>query len=333
MSPAPEALEQAFLDDVVAHPDDPSLWLILADWLDEREDPRAELVRLTWQLQYESDHADFASRQARVQALLAGGMKPVRPRCTLDGIDFAWVPPGTFLMGSPRDEPERGEDEKQHRVTLTAAFWMGVYPVTQAQWRAVMGDNPSAFTRNGRSAGSVEDLSDADLDRFPVESLTWDQAQEFCTNLSSRLGRRIRLPTEAQWEYACRAGTTSPFHFGSVLAGHEATCDGSVPYCTTEVGPNSRHPTPVGLPSHPPNAWGLCDMHGNVWEMCRDAYRKTYHRLPGTDPLHDPPSATRRVLRGGSWGIRARWCRSTDRHTVSHSGTSSGYGFRVCCLD
>jgi uncharacterized protein (TIGR02996 family) len=333
MPPSPAALEQAFLDDIVAHPDDPSLWLILADWLEERDDARAELVRLTWSLQYEPIHADFAARQTRVQALLAGGMVPVRPRCLLGDIEFAWIPSGSFLMGSPSEEPERSDDEVRHRVTLTAPFWMGVYPVTQAQWQAVTGRNPSSFSPQGPRSERIAALADAEIERQPVESLPWSAASEFCAQLSERLGRHIALPTEAQWEYACRAGTTTPFHFGHCLDGSLANCNGGIPYGTTTTGPSPNRPTPVGTSAYPPNAWGLYEMAGNVWEMCRDVYRSDYENLSALDPCYDPGTDEPRVLRGGSWGIRARWCRSTDRHNIISGAVSSGYGLRACCLD
>jgi uncharacterized protein (TIGR02996 family) len=301
MPPAPEALEQAFLDDIVGNPNDPSLWHILADWLEEREDPRAELVRLTWQLQHEAEHADFAKRQKRVQALLAGGMKPVRPRCTLDEIEFAWIAPGSFLMGSHTRETDRSGDEALHRVTLSTGFWMGVAPVTQAQWRAVMGNNPSRFKRGGKKQ---------DRDRYPVENVTWEAAVAFCAALGTRIGRVIRLPTEAEWEYACRAGTRTPFHFGSVFNGKQGNCNGMNPYREKE-GPYLKRPSVVG--SYPPNAWGLCDMHGNVWEWCQDIRREDYENLPAVDPLEEEQNDDRHVIRGGSWSSDGFLCRSAFR--------------------
>jgi uncharacterized protein (TIGR02996 family) len=323
---------QAFLDDIVAHPADVSLWHILADWLEDHADPRAELVRLTWSLQYEPEHAHFAIRQARVQELLAGGMKPLRPRLSLDGFEFAWIPPGTFLMGSPDSEPGRhapfqGEREKQHRVTLSRGFWMGIYPVTQSQWYTVMGSNPSHFSHIGMGKDRVKRVPAADVNRFPVERVPWLSVREFCAALSQRLGQRVTLPTEAQWEYACRAGTTTPFHFGSVLNGTQANSDGTNPYGTKEKGPNLQRPTPVG--AFPPNPWALHDMHGNVWEWCADAWRADYETLPGCDPFVAQDGRSDCVLRGGSWSTGGWACRAAFRANVMNNSYNVDDGFRV----
>jgi uncharacterized protein (TIGR02996 family) len=317
---------QAFLDDIVAHPDDPP-WQILADWLEDQADPRAELVRLTWSLQSEPDHTDFAARQARVQALLAGGMVPVRPRRTLAGIELTWISPGTFLMGSPPDEAERPKNERQHQVRLTAGFWMGVTPVTQGQWQSVMGNNPSYFARTGGGKAKVKAISDADLARLPVESVSWDDAQEFCGKLRAETGERVSLPSEAQWEYACRAGTTTPFHFGAVLNGAAANCNGKYPFGTKKKGAYLKRTSVVG--SYPPNAWGLCDLPGNVCEWCQDRYVKDYQNLPGTDPLLEQENAPWRVLRSGSWDNAAQCCRSAYRNYVRAVNRSGDWGFRV----
>jgi uncharacterized protein (TIGR02996 family) len=316
-------MEQAFLDGIVAHPEEHELWLVLADWLEDGDDPRAELVRLTWSLQYEPDHADFETRQARMQALLAGSMKPVRPRMTLAGIDFAWIPPGTFLMGSPEDEAERYDRETQHPVTLSAGFWMGATPITQGQWKAVMGDSPSYFSRSGGGKEKVKKVSDADLARFSVDTVSWEMAQEFCT----RLDQEVALPSEAQWEYACRAGTRTPFSFGATLNGKEANCDGKSPYGTKKKGPYLKRPSIVG--SYPSNAWGLSDLHGNVWEWCQDAWREDLENLPEADPLFEQEGTSGHVLRGGSWNDVAQYCRSAWRNFDAPDTRNLVTGFRV----
>ena len=195
---------------------------------------------------------------------------------------FAWVPPGTFLMGSPASEKERAEDEQQHLVTLTKGFFLGSHPVSQAQWVAVKGSNPSRFG----------------ADNHPVEQVSWHDCVDFCRLLSDRTGKRFRLPTEAEWTYACRAGTTTPFQFGETISTHQANYDGNQSYGPGTKGVSREQTTPGG--AFPPNAWGLSDMHGNVWEWCSDMY-----------PRKDKDAA--RVVRGGSWVSPPRRCRSAYR--------------------
>ena len=243
-------------------------------------------------------------------------------------LELVHIRAGSFMMGSPESEALRVCDERQHRVTLTKDFWLGRYEVTQGQWQAVMGSNPSQF-KNG--------------DRYPVEQVSWNDAMEFCRKVTERertSGRlpakyEYTLPTEAQWEYACRAGTTTPFSFGSALNGDKANCDGNCPYGTGK-GKYLKCTTPVGI--YAPNAWGLYDMHGNVSEWCRDRY---YEKYPSGD-VSDPVGpwfvfGSTRVLRGGSWDDYAECCRSASRNNCSpaHRGAvnlmfrSIGFGFRV----
>ena len=174
-------------------------------------------------------------------------------------LELILIQAGTFLMGSPASEAERDSDETRHEVTLTQPFYLGKYPVTQAQWKAVMGSNPSYFK------GAT----------LPVEKVSWEDAQGFCAKVRQKTGQVVGLPTEAQWEFACRAGTSTPFHFGSALDGTQANCDGNYPYGTTKKGPYLKKTSPVG--SYPANAWGLHDMHGNVWEWCQD-WDGVYHK-------------------------------------------------------
>ena len=219
------------------------------------------------------------------------------------------IPAGTFLIGSPETEKARGEDETRHEVTLTQPFLIGKYPVTQAQWRAVMGSNPSYF-------------QGANL---PVENVSWDDAQSFCVKVHEKTGHTVCLPMEAQWEYSCRAGTSTPFHFGNELNGTQANCDGNYPYGTTKKGPYLKKTSPVG--SYPANAWGLHDMHGNVWEWCQDWYGE-YPK----DSIKDPKGISNgeyRVLRGGSWDNRARSCRAGFRFWDAPGYRISGCGFRL----
>ena len=238
---------------------------------------------------------------------------------------FCWCPEGSFMMGSPTAEEGRYElderytdgrysDEAQHSVTLTKGFWMGKYEVTQAQWKSVMGTNPSNFIGANR----------------PVERVSWEDCDDFIKKVNASGGAQVSLPTEAQWEYACRAGTTTPFNFGSTLNGDKANCDGNLPYGTMTNGRYLRETTPVG--SYAPNAWGLYDMHGNVWEWCQDWYGSVYSTSSVIDPT-GPASGSHRVLRGGGWDDHANCCRSAFRN-YSYYHPSYEYrrsGFRLCC--
>ncbi|MFO0926473.1 MAG: bifunctional serine/threonine-protein kinase/formylglycine-generating enzyme family protein [Gemmataceae bacterium] len=250
---------------------------------------------------------------------------PIRPgreageRTTVslgDGVEmlFVWCPPGTFLMGSPEDEEGRADDETQHKVTLTQGYWLGTHEVTQKQWREVMGDNPSNFKG----------------DDLPVENVTWDDCQSFCTKLAGKTGKRFRLPTEAEWEYACRAGTTTPFHFGQTISTDQANYNGTYTYGRGEKGEYRQKTIPEG--SFPANAWGLYDMHGNIWEWCQDWYSSH----PSGD-IKDPPGPSigdTRVLRGGSWDDLPRRCRAAFRCRTDPGHRSVDYGCRVVlCVD
>jgi formylglycine-generating enzyme required for sulfatase activity len=222
---------------------------------------------------------------------------------------FVWCPPGTFLMGSPSYEPNRGGEESQHRVTLTQGFWMGVTPVTQAQWQAVIGSNPSHFKGDDR----------------PVEQVSWDDCEEFCRKLCELDGGRYRLPREAEWEYACRAGTTTPFHCGAIISRDQANFDGRWVY----RGEYLQRTTPVD--SFPANPWGLRDVHGNVREWCQDWYGP----YPPSDILNDPEGPRRgdaRVLRGGSWNDAHWGCRSAARFRVAPNVRARDSGFRIVRL-
>ena len=229
------------------------------------------------------------------------------------GMEFASIPAGKFLMGSPHTEKGRQEGETQHEVTLTQGFRMGVHEVTQAQYEQVMGKNPSSFK------GAT----------LPVEMVNYDDALAFCKKLSDlpaekAAGRKYRLPTEAEWEYCCRAGTSTPFHFGNELNGTQANCDGTSPYGTTQIGANVRKTTPVG--SYDANAWGLYDMHGNVSEWCRDRYGD-YPDGPVTDPSGQAGSYC--VYRGGCWDDGAVLCRSAYRFRLVPSNRNDWSGFRL----
>jgi formylglycine-generating enzyme required for sulfatase activity len=244
-------------------------------------------------------------------------------------MDMIWIPGGAFQMGSPDDEPNRSNAEgPQHRVSVEP-FLMGRYPVTQAQWRAV-----AAMPQAQQSL--KPDPSRFKGDRRPVEQVSWYDAVEFCARLSAHTGREYRLPTEAEWEYACRAGTTTPFHFGETitteLANYRGTDwegVGSGSYGEGPKGEYREETTPVdhfGIA----NGFGLCDMHGNVFEWCQDEYHDSYKGAPEDGSAWgNGGNGKYAVLRGGSWLFTPWICRSACRN-VSYPRVSYDYiGFRV----
>jgi len=239
------------------------------------------------------------------------------------GMKFAYCPPGEFTMGSPETELLRSPDETLRQVTLTQGFYLGIYEVTQSEYTQVMGKNPSGFAPNGAFASKVSGL---DTSRFPVEQVNWEDANLFCDALSKKDGRAYRLPTEAEWEYACRAGTSTPYSFGEACNGREANVKGTEPYGTTVEGWFLSRTTTVG--SYPPNAWGLFDMHGNFSEWCADLYRED---LPATaqDPRVDQSSSSTRVHRGAEYSQAPYAARSARRRHLNRANTSRGLGFRV----
>jgi formylglycine-generating enzyme required for sulfatase activity len=238
------------------------------------------------------------------------------------GMTLVVIPAGTFRMGSPPSEAERSDDEgPQHEVTITRPFYLGIYPVTQRQYEAVMAENPSYFS-SGKGGGPD----------FPVERVSWYDAVAFCRKLSElpaekEAGRVYRLPTEAEWEYACRGGLPTPFTSGVTLSSREANFNGNYPYGVTARGPYLERTTKVG--SYPPNPFGLFDMHGNIWEWCSDYYERNYYRnSPRYDPP-GPPAGTLRVVRGGSCLQIGRFCRSAYRFGVSPENRDLDVGMRV----
>jgi formylglycine-generating enzyme required for sulfatase activity len=250
------------------------------------------------------------------------------------GIPMVFIPSGTFRMGSPDDEAERRSSEgPQHDVTL-AAFCMGQFPITQAQWRIVADWKPverKLDAAPSRFKGVAE--ASQNENRNPVESITWEAAIEFCARLRRHTGRNYTLPSEAQWEYACRAGTTTPFHFGATLTPELARYDWSNVYADTPVEQQKwqQNPSPVG--SFPANAWGLHDMHGNVWEWCLDDWHDNYKGAPtdGSAWINkNAENQSRKVFRGGSWIYYPWLCRSAARfNNYAHDYSD---GFRVICL-
>jgi formylglycine-generating enzyme required for sulfatase activity len=231
-----------------------------------------------------------------------------------DGVvlEMVAVPGGSFLMGSP---PGQGyEDEGPQRRVTVAPFLLGKHPVTQTQWEAVLG--PRSHTSRGRGP------------RRPVDSISWDDAGRFCRHLSRRTGRAYRLPSEAEWEYACRAGTTTPFSCGYTLSTDLANYNGEFTYANGARGLYRHTSTDAG--SFPPNAFGLYDMHGNLWEWCADPWHDDYRGAPADGRTW--LAGGRRdlgVLRGGSWHDTPDVCRSTVRLKQPRSGGDDLFGLRV----
>jgi formylglycine-generating enzyme required for sulfatase activity len=231
------------------------------------------------------------------------------------GMKFVWIPAGSFMMGSPKEEKEREDNEIQHKVTLSKGYYMGVHLVTQGQWQAVMGKNPSHFQ------GEMN---------LPVDSVSWDDCQEFIKKLREKDTRPYRLPSEAEWEFACRAGTKTPFHFGETISTDQANYNGNFTYGDGKKGKYREKTTPVG--SFPANAWGLHDMHGTLWEWCQDWYGE-YKQNNVVDP-QGPDAGNARVLRGGSWDFTPEFCRSAFRSWYVPGHRLNFIGFRLCfCLD
>ncbi|MFQ4134748.1 formylglycine-generating enzyme family protein [Nodosilinea sp. PGN35] len=244
------------------------------------------------------------------------------------------IPAGTFLMGSLDDELGRSENESPQHEVILAQFFMAKHTITQAQWRAVSAMPPVNREMNPNPSGFKGDLR-------PVENMSWYDAVEFCDRLTHFTNRQYRLPTEAEWEYACRAGTDSPFHFGTTITTDIANYCGqdqvigkiqySGSYGDGPKGVFREETTPVDQ-FEGANAFGLCNMHGNVFEWCQDHWNNNYEGCPidGTAYLTDNSNAPR-VARGGSWFYDPRFCRSASRISFEPNNVGFSLGFRVCC--
>jgi formylglycine-generating enzyme required for sulfatase activity len=230
-------------------------------------------------------------------------------------LEMVSIPGGRFLMGSPENEEDRRDSESPQHYVKVPAFFLGKYPVTQGQYQAVMGNNPSRFKGANR----------------PVETVSWNDATEFCQRLSQRTGKTYRLPSEAEWEYACRAGTTTPFYFGETITTELANYNGNYTYGSAPKGVYREETTNVG--SFPPNAFGLYDMHGNVWEWCQDVLHSNYNGVPtdGSAWVSGGYSSLR-MQRGGSWVNYPWYCRCAFRIMNFADGRNSLRGFRVVLL-
>jgi formylglycine-generating enzyme required for sulfatase activity/outer membrane protein assembly factor BamB len=256
--------------------------------------------------------------------------KPTPPVVNSIGMKLVGIPPGEFLMGSPDTAADALPDEKpRHRVRITRGFYMGVHEVTQGEYERVLGTNPSFFSPGGPGKEKVAGL---DARRLPAEQVRWADAVEFCRRLSAlpaeqKAGRFYRLPTEAEWEYACRAGTKTAFAFGDSLSSRQANFNGHHPHGGAARGPFLARTTVVG--SYPPNAFGLYDLHGNVWEWCSDWYGAEYYKHSPVDDPPGPASGSMRVIRGGEWYADGRDCRSAFRYAEIPTGLFYVMGFRV----
>ncbi len=249
---------------------------------------------------------------------------PTGPKTLTNSVraSFVLVPAGSFQMGSPdTEEGHRTNEGPVHEVVIGKAFYIATQPITQSIYLMVTGRNPSRFTI---AAGGGMD--------HPVEMVSWEDAVNFCRMLSDRpeeraAGRSYRLPTEAEWEYACRAGTTGPFGHGSSLNAGHANFDALHPY--GDAQPSAPHGKTTAVTRYPAGAWGLHDAHGNVWEWCSDWYAEGYYRA---SPLRDPagpPTGKFKVLRGGSWRNQAAACRAAYRNALAPHQKDSATGFRI----
>jgi uncharacterized protein (TIGR02996 family) len=298
-------LEPAFLADMAAQPLSATPWLVFADWLEERGDPRGELVRLLRLCWDDPRKRVFKERHARLQELFAAGLHLPLPRVSNHlGMEFVWVPPGHFWMGG-------GNGKAGQRYVETALpFWMGVHPVSQGQWQTLLGDNPSWFSRTGPGAEQVGDRADNDLALFPVESVSWEDAQRFVAALNHKEGSggwTYRLPTEEEWEYAARSPVACledcafSFYLASPsnrLSFEQATFIEPPSAAHTE-GRSLGRTTTVG--AYRPNHLGIHDLHGNV--------------APWTETAAGPY----RVARGGCWAYPAANCTAARDLSVPES--------------
>jgi formylglycine-generating enzyme required for sulfatase activity len=295
---------------------------------------RSLLILLTcvgWSADRSSSASADADPTAQKAATQFVGSKAGDERRVV-GVKFCWCPAGQFVMGSPRTEPERRPGENQVAVTLTKGFWTGKYEVTQGDWKRIVGKLPGPLTPDG-----------GDGDDFPVYNVNYAEATDFCRKLTEKgrasgelpSGWEFRLPTEAQWEYACRAGTTTATAFGDKISSQQANFRGNEPYNGAEVGPSLNRAAKVG--SYSPNAWGLHDMHGNVVEWCRDWY---HARLPGgTDPDLSNVLGTKnrtgdysRSRRGSAWTDEGWACRCAFRQRFEPERRYDHIGFRVVAV-
>jgi formylglycine-generating enzyme required for sulfatase activity/serine/threonine protein kinase len=291
---------------------------------DNPQNGQTALAALDKLLTLKPDHAQAKELQTKIKAYYA--LKPGQTVTNSVKMALAYIPPGEFIMGSPADEPGRKDDERQHKVKISRGFFMGVTEVTQAQWQEVMG-------KDYKSPDGVhpDDLRNRFLgDDLPADGISYAEAQAFCQALSKREGKKYHLPTEAQWEYAARAGSTTAFTTGPALSSDQANIDGYEPYPGAPAGVSRMKTLYAG--TFAANAWGLKDMHGNVMEWTTDLYAQ-YPVTDTTDPTgpveSGPPDQLTRVLRGGSWKHYAAQARCANRSFYSPVLKANYIGFRV----
>ncbi len=237
------------------------------------------------------------------------------------------IPGGTFTMGASELESDIDRERPQHEVEVPP-FFMSKLPITQAQWREVANNYP----RSRRDLDPTPSTFSGN--NLPVEGVSWEDAIEFCRRISRKTRHKYRLPSEAEWEYACRAGTETPFYFGETITSDLANYMGDRVYAEEESGEFRNRTTKVGI--FPPNAFGLYDMHGQVWEWCEDMWYPNYYRSPKNGAARTPETDrrlddTRSVLRGGAWESSPLRCRSAYRTRDERDSRSKIYGFRVVC--
>lgn len=309
--------DSEFLKAIEAEPANPVPRLVYADWLDEQGDLRGELLRIQEELR-RIEVPNRAEKERRMHELLSEGVEPlVITHTTSIGMELVLIFPGEFVMGSPETEPGREDVENQVEVRLTRAFWLDKSVVMQAEWQQVMG------TRPWEGESDVLDAPDC-----PATFVSWEDAMDFCRKLTEQerhSGRlpdewKYTLPTEAQWEYACRAGTTTAYSFGD-----EDSRFGDYAWFADNAGDTGEdYAHAVGTKK--PNPWGLSDLHGNVWEWCRDWYAS---KLPGDRDPQVTARGSNRVCRGGCRYNNAGSCRSASREVGIPSSRDGDLGFRV----
>ena len=239
------------------------------------------------------------------------------------GMRFVRITSGIFQMGAPLEEVTSRDNERPIKSYNVKPFYIGIFPVTQKEYFMIEGNNPSYFSLNGKGSKYVDQFNTSN---FPVESVSWIDANKFCQKLSSRLEeqskhRHYRLPTEMEWEYACRASQTTAFNIGDSFTSLDGNINGNYPYNSTIIGPTLNRTCEVG--QYPPNSHGIYDMHGNVWEWCSNEYYD-YESLKGR-------GVDAKVLRRGSWNCYSRFCRSAYRCIAEEDVGYYDYGFRLVC--